>query len=137
MNTLLHQIKAYLPNEKVTFHRNPLNGHVEFCIGQKQPLTILEDNTWAEIKRHIDLKMTPKIPDECTVCMTDSIIKGRVTCSKCAGQLCTLCYINIYRAAKGATKCPFCNYKVGSAVPSWAVETGVEMLRTRFGLPLD
>ena len=134
MNTLLHQIKAYLPHEAVRFHRNSLNGCVEFSIGEKEPITILKDNTWAEVKRHIDLKLSPEIPETCTICMTDSIKKGRVTCPKCAGQMCTTCCVDIYRAKKGATSCPFCNNKVGDRVPNSAVEIGVQMLRERFGL---
>ena len=135
MNTLLHQIKAYLPNEEVSFHRNRLSGDVECCIGTKEPITILKDSTWTELKRHIDLKMSPEIPDTCDICMTDSIRKGRVTCPKCAGQLCTTCYVDIFRSNQGAMKCSYCNYKVcGDRFPPWAVEMGVEMLREKFEL---
>lgn len=134
MNTLLLQIKEYLPHEELRFHRNRLNGCVELCIGEKEPITILKENTWAEVKRHIDVKMSPEIPDDCRICMTDSIKKGRVTCPKCAGQMCTSCYVDIYRAKKGATSCPFCNHKVGNRVSNSAVEIGVQMLREKFGM---
>ncbi len=94
-------------------------------------MTVLESNTWDEIKRHIDAKMSNEKNDECSICSTKEIQKRRVTCPKCASDWCVNCYINIFRTNKGIIKCPFCRFAYGQEVPDCMVEIGVKQILDR------
>lgn len=128
-NHLIHKIKDYLPNEKIQFRKNEDTGYLEIIFTDKKAImTILECNTWDEIKRHIDAKMSNEKNGECSICSTKEIQKGRVTCNKCAGEWCVNCYISIFRKNKGIIKCPFCRFAYGNEFPEYMVEIGVQQI---------
>jgi hypothetical protein len=91
-------------------------------------MTILEENTWDEIKRHIDAKLSNEKSNECSICSTNVIIKRRVSCTKCASDWCIDCYINIFRTKKGIIKCPFCRFTYGNQFPDYMIEIGVQQI---------
>ena len=126
-NVLIHQISSYLPKEKIQFQINKVTKNIEIIFTDKKAIiTILEDNTWDEIKHHIDAKISKDKTDECSICSTEEIQKRRVTCTKCASDWCTDCYINIFRVNKGIIKCPFCRFTYGEEFPDCMIETGVK-----------
>ena len=127
MNELLHKIKNYLPNEKIQFNKNKNTGDLQILFTNKKAImTILETNTWDEIKRHIDVKMSNEKSKKCSICSTNEIQKNRVTCTKCSSEWCVDCYINIFRVNKGIIKCPFCRFSCGIEFPDYMIEQGVQ-----------
>ena len=126
-NQLIHKIKDYLPNEKIQFKKHEITGDLQIIFTNKKAImTILECNTWDEIKRHIDAKMSNEKNDECSICSTKEIQKRRVTCTKCASDWCVNCYVSIFRTNKGIIKCPFCRFTYGQEFPEHMVEIGVK-----------
>ena len=126
-NQLIHKIKDYLPNEKIQFKKDEITGDLQIIFTNKKAImTVLESNTWDEIKRHIDAKMSNEKNDECSICSSREMIQiRRVSCPKCACDWCVDCYINIFRTNKGIIKCPFCRYSYGRQFPDHMVEMGV------------
>ena len=132
-NQLIHKIKAYLPNEKIQLKKHEITGDLQIIFTNKKAImTVLESNTWDEIKRHIDAKMSNEKNDECSICSTKEIQKRRVTCNKCASDWCVNCYISIFRTNKGIIKCPFCRFAYGEEFPEYMVEIGVQQILDSF-----
>ena len=128
-NQLIHKIKAYLPNEKIQLKKHEITGDLQIIFTNKKAImTVLESNTWDEIKRHIDAKMSNEKNDECSICSTKEIQKRRVTCNKCASDWCVNCYISIFRTNKGIIKCPFCRHAYGEEFPEYMIEIGVQQI---------
>jgi len=137
-NQLIHKIKDYLPNEKIQFKKHEITGDLQIIfINKKAIITILESNTWDEIKRHIDAKMSNEKNDECSICYTKDIQKRRVTCTKCASDWCGNCYISIFRTNKGIIKCPFCRFAYGEEFPECMVEIGVQQILRKLKKGID
>ena len=131
-NQLVHKIIDYLPNEKIHFKKNDITGYLEIIFTNKKAImTIIENNTWDEIKRHIDVKMSNERNDECYICSTEGLKKQRVTCPKCASEWCVNCYVSIFRTNKGIIKCPFCRFAYGQENPEYIVEIGVQQILNR------
>ena len=132
LNQLVHKIKDYLPNEKIQFKKHEITGDLQIIFTNKKAImTILESNTWDEIKRHIDAKMSNEQKNECSICSTNEIQKKRVTCTKCASEWCVNCYVSIFRTNKGIIKCPFCRFTYGQEMPEYMVEMGVQQILGR------
>jgi hypothetical protein len=126
-NQLIHKIKDYLPNEKIQFKKHEITGELQIIFTNKKAImTVLESNTWDEVKRHIDAKMSNEKNGECSIC--SEIQKRRVTCTKCASDWCVNCYISIFRTNKGIIKCPFCRFAYGEEFPECMVEIGVQQI---------
>lgn len=124
---LLNKIKHYIPNEKINFKKNKITGNLEIIfINKKAVMTILECNTWDEIKRHIDAKINDEKRNECSICATNELQKKRVTCTKCASEWCINCYISIFRTNKGIIKCPFCRFAYGEEFSEDMIEIGIQ-----------
>ena len=137
-NQLIHKIKDYLPNEKIQFKKHEITGDLQIIFTNKKAIiTILESNTWDEIKRHIDAKMSNEKNDECSICYTKDIQKRRVTCTKCASDWCANCYISIFRTNKGIIKCPFCRFAYGEEFPECMVEIGVQQILRKLKKGID
>ena len=130
-NQLVHKIKDYLSNEKIQFRKHEITGDLQIIFTNKKAImTILESNTWDEIKRHIDAKMSNDQTNECSICSADEQ-KKRVTCTKCASEYCVNCYVSIFRTNKGIIKCPFCRFNYGQEMPDFMVEMGVQQILGR------
>jgi hypothetical protein len=129
-NQLMRKIKDYLPNELIKFSRHEITGDIQIIFtNRKSIMTVLKDNTWDEIKRHIDAKMNNNQSGECSICSSTEMIKiRRVSCPKCACDWCVDCYINIFRTNKGIIKCPFCRYSYGQQFLDHMVEMGVQQI---------
>jgi len=133
-NQLIHKIKDYLPNEKVQFTKHEITGDLQIIFTNKKAImTILESNTWDEIKRHIDAKMSDEENDECSICFTNEVQERRVTCTKCASDWCVNCYISIFRTNKGIIKCPFCRFAYGQEFPEHMIEICVQQILQKSG----
>jgi hypothetical protein len=123
---VMEMILSYIPKEEIEFVRNEITGELELLFPKKRAMmTIKATNSWREIKRHIDAKISEKKSSECPICSSEKIQKRRVSCTKCAEAWCVDCYINIFRANKGITKCPFCRYEVGFEMSDSMVESGI------------
>jgi len=130
---LINKIKNYLPNEELRFKTHKITGDLQIIFTNKKAImTILEDNTWDEIKHHIDTKMSNSKSDECSICSTKETKQTqRVTCTKCASDWCVDCYINIFRENKGIIKCPFCRFTYGQQMSDYMVNMGVQQILNR------
>ena len=130
-NQLVHKIIDYVPTEKIKFSNLEWTGELKVFFTIKRVLiSIVEDNTWDEIKRHIDVKLSDKKDKDCSICDNTFAGKiGRVTCNKCAGEYCSNCYINIFRIGKGIMPCPFCRDTIGVEHPDYLIEPLIEKLR--------
>ena len=125
-SVVMEMILSYIPKEEIEFVRNEITGELELLFPKKRAMmTIKATNSWREIKRHIDAKISEKKSSECPICSSEKIQKRRVSCTKCAEAWCVDCYINIFRANKGITKCPFCRYEVGFEMSDSMVESGI------------
>ena len=127
---MIKRIREYIPNEPIQFKRNVGNGELEIhFINKKSIMTVLEENTWQEIKRHIDVKLSNDQSDECSICSTREALNiRRVTCTKCASEFCIDCYIQIFRKNKGNIKFPFCRFTYGHEFPTHMIEEGVRQI---------
>lgn len=110
------------------FTINHNTNFVEMIINNKGQLTILPDNTWNEIKRHIDVKITCSYKD-CIICLNK--IETSVSCSKCANHWCGNCYVDLYTHGQGIVTCPICRFSVGEKVPSKLLKLGISQIKKR------
>jgi len=134
MNSIIHKIKEYIPNESITFRRDPVTNNIELVLNRiKAIITILEDNTWDEIKRHIDAKLNSDEYISCSICSEDMKHK-KVSCPHCANYWCIPCYINIFRANRGLIKCPYCRFEYGYKQSDEMVEAGILDIISKSGI---
>jgi hypothetical protein len=124
------KIKDYIPNEKIMFNKHKHTNDLQIIFTDKKSMmTVLKENTWDEIKRHIDSKLCNKLSNECSICFTsEQLLKRRVSCPKCAMDWCIDCYIQIFRKNEGVIKCPFCRYTYGHKFPKHMIEIGVQQI---------
>jgi hypothetical protein len=128
LNQLIHKIIEYIPNEKVRFVKHEVTGNLQIIFTNKKVIiTISEYNTWEEVKRYIDTKISNEKNEECLICSKNELQKKRITCIKCASEICVNCYISIFRENKGTIKCQLCNYIYGE-VPEYMVEMSVQKI---------
>ena len=126
-NELLHKIIKYIPTEKIRFQNNNFPGNIEIVFTERKAImTILKENTWDEIKRHIDNKICDIKPLECSICLSKEMQKSKVSCPICSFDTCVNCYISIFRANKGLIKCPFCRYTYGDECPDYMIEICIQ-----------
>ena len=65
-------------------------------------MTIKEDNTWQELKRITDSKLSQYKNTECEICLKSSLMQiTRVSCCKCAKKWCVGCNIEMFIDNKG------------------------------------
>ena len=131
---IIKKIKEYVPNEQMQFRKHEYTENLEILfIDKKAIMTVLQNNTWDEIKRHIDTKINDNKTNECFICSAQEIQK-RVSCPKCAFYWCIDCYINIFRTNKGIIKCPFCRFTYGNEGTENMIELGVQEILHNCGL---
>lgn len=128
-NQIIHKIIDYLPNEKIRLKKHEITGELQLVFENKNAImTILKSNTWNEIKRHIDEKMSNNKKKECSICYSAKIKKRRVTCPKCSSDWCVECYVSIFKTNKGIIKCPFCRFTYGQEFPDYMIEIKVKQI---------
>ncbi len=126
-------IKKY-PNHEFNFFRNQYSGIVKVEINDISEISILVENNWAEIKRHIEKKIKTqetKIHEDCVICYEE--IKKNVTCPKCANNWCSECYIKIFIDGEGIIKCPHCRFSFGQKMNKFMLDIGVSEIRRKLG----
>ena len=136
-NVLKNLINKEYKNKNFGFIINRETLYMEVVINIKSTITLLYDNDWNEIKRHIDKKIrlqkdyTDGVVENCTICFEK--IKKSVSCSKCANNWCSECYINIFKHGKGIITCPHCRYTFGSTMSEYQIKLGVYGIRRELG----
>ena len=130
-NEVIRKIIDYIPDEKIQFCKN-LRGETELYFPDRNSMmTILEENTWEELKRIIDSKTRHQFrATQCEICLHAHLMqRASISCSKCAKRWCVGCNIKMFKNNKGLSKCPYCRYAIGVVIPDMIVEMGVaEML---------
>lgn len=91
-------------------------------------ITILYDNSWDEVKRHIYKKLEQNYGD-CSICFNN--ISQNVSCPKCSNNFCVECYINIFKSNKGLIKCPHCRFTYGNIMNNQQINQGIQMIRSK------
>lgn len=129
-NYIIHKIKEYIPNELIQFKKHEITGDLQIHFPKYGAImTVSDDDTWEQIKRHINKKISNQIDHECSICMTSETIKIRkVSCAKCASDWCIDCYINIFRINKGIIICPYCRFSYGNEFPDNMIEIGIQQI---------
>ena len=133
-NVIKNLILKVYRNDKFDFIRNPQTLYIEVVINNISNITLLPDNTWNEIKRHIDKKIIVErngISQNCIICCEK--IQKNVTCSKCSNNYCGECYINLFKSGKGVITCPLCRYSYGNTMSEYMIQMGVNEIKHKLG----
>jgi len=127
------KIRKHYKDEKFTYITNPDTRYTEILINDVSRITLLPDSTWNEIKRHINKKLAGQRDGfgDCVICCEE--ITQNVTCTKCSGNYCADCYINLFRYGEGIVTCPHCRYSFGRILPNFMIEIGVESIKRKLG----
>jgi len=134
---LIQIILDYVPKNTTLIFKPSITGllYMEFPDNFGE-LTIIENNTWDEIKRNIKIKLQfkpMKTTETCPVCMEEVVIY--VPCNKCTNHTCTKCYTDIIKINKGLYVCPFCRNEIGRLMDDeqlkWFCERLEENIRYR------
>lgn len=126
-------VKKY-PNHKFNFFKHPLGGIVHVEINDISIISIMVENNWTEIKRHIEKKIKTQdtgIYGDCDICYEE--IKKNTTCPKCANNCCLECYIKIFTDGEGIIKCPHCRFSYGQKMNKFMLDIGVSEIRRKIG----
>lgn len=122
-------------DQQFEFCQNIDTRYAEIVINGTGKITILPDNSWTEIKRHIIKKI--KFSNEknksylCSICAEQ--MKKRVSCARCSNGTCGNCYINIFKANNGIIKCPHCRYSYGNHVPDNMIGIYIDEIKRKLG----
>ncbi len=122
-------------NDKFHLNMDPETLYYEIIINNKTEITILPNNTWKEIKRHIFVKLdTLKngISEPCIICFEK--IKTNITCTKCSNNWCGNCYLDMFKNGKGIISCPHCRNTIGEKLPEFLIKWGIEDIKLRLNL---
>ncbi len=136
-NIIKNLISNDYKNNKFKFIKNPETLYIEIIIDNNSKITLLPDNNWKEIKRHINKKITYKASvhngssDNCPICY--EAIKMNVTCPKCSNNYCSECYINIFKEGKGIITCPHCRFSYGNRMSEHMIQIGVDEINYKLG----
>lgn len=113
----LEKAKKYLDGKHIEF-KIENNKHINLpiiIINKTSTITILEENTWDDIKRNIDSKLSTPNNFDCSICCLNNI-KKKVSCNKCSNYWCIPCYAEIYKTNNGIIKCPYCRFEFGEKI---------------------
>ena len=106
---------------------------MEVNINNNSTITILHDNTWKEVQRNIDKKIArfndEHLQDECSVCFEHT--NEAVSCNKCSNDICTECYIKLFKSGEGIITCPHCRFETGSKIPKNMIDLCVEKIKEK------
>ena len=132
-NEMIRKIIEYIPNEKLKFERN-IHGDVAIIfVNRNSIMSIMTSNTWLEIKRIIDSKISDIKPDECILCNSNKLIHiTKVSCNRCANSWCIGCNTKIMLVNKGLVICPYCKFTFGNVVPPHILIGGIEEILGRY-----
>jgi hypothetical protein len=113
------------------FIRNTDTLYIEVNINNNSKISLLPNNTWDEVKRHINKKIKG-FTDDCIICCEK--MENSVSCPKCSNNFCGKCYIKLYRVGKGIITCPHCRREEGVNLTEYAIESGVVQIKQRLGM---
>ena len=136
-NVIKNLILKVYRNDKFDFIRNPETLYIEVVINNTSNITLLPDNNWNEIKRHIDKKIIFQrnkrndILEDCIICCES--IQKNVTCSKCSNNWCGDCYINLFKTGKGVITCPHCRFSFGDRMCEDMIQMAVNEIKYKLG----
>lgn len=127
-NLLLKEYK----NIRFKFVRNVGTLEMVVVINDIYTITLLSNNTWNEIKRNIDQKISENKDEICYIC-SEKMIKP-VSCNKCSKSYCCMCYINLFKNNRGIITCPNCRYSIGKETPDYMMETCINEIRRKLNI---
>ena len=130
------KIREYIPNVNIEFMFNDNTQLLEIVfIEEKSVMSILKDNTWAEIKRHINAIISKNKDTDCSICCEKII--SRTGCTKCSSDWCVECYINLFKTGQGIIKCPYCRFEYGFRMNEQELNMGVANIRAKLSGPSE
>tara|TARA_B100000768_G_C11266305_1_gene371248 strand:- start:1351 stop:1797 length:447 start_codon:yes stop_codon:yes gene_type:complete len=109
---------------------NPDTLYIEVMINDNSKISLLPNNTWGEVKRHIDKKIIGFTGD-CIICCEK--MENAVSCAKCSNNFCGKCYIELFKLGKGIITCPHCRYSFGEKIPEYKIEIYVDQIKRSLG----
>jgi len=112
------------------FITNPDTSCIEVIINNNSKISLLPDNTWQEVERHINTKIIGFTGD-CPICYEKKITS--VSCAKCSNDFCGKCYIKLFMVGKGIITCPHCRDMTGQSMPEHMIEQGVYTIKKKLG----
>jgi hypothetical protein len=129
-NIIKNIIKSKYKNINFEFIRNKYTDLIEVIIENKSIITLLPNNNWKEIEKHINTKINETYKQhKCNICFNN--IKSNVSCNKCSNNWCAECYINLFRSGNGIIKCPYCRFSFGIETPEYMMEICIDEIRTK------
>jgi len=108
------------------FIRNRATLYIEVIINNNSKISLLPNNTWGEVERHINKKII-WFTGDCMICCEK--MENAVSCPKCSNNFCGECYIKLFRLGKGIIKCPHCRHSTGEEKPEYMIETYVDQIK--------
>jgi hypothetical protein len=124
---------AEFKDQEFDFVRNKDTWNIEIAFRHNgfTLATLLLDNTFQEIKRHLNKKLSGAYHNNiCDICF--EISKISASCNKCANSTCGECYINIFKTNKGIMTCPQCRHTFGYETPEYLMEYRILEIRENF-----
>jgi hypothetical protein len=127
---IVKKVHANFPSLLFSHHTNDNDVRI-IKIGDAL-ISVLHDSTWEEIKKNIEKVQTKDYKNNnCNIC--ENIIRRNVRCTKCACNMCSNCYINIFKINKGIIICPFCRFTYGQKMEPLEVQCGVIEIKRKLG----
>ena len=113
-------------NTTFEFVKNIDTLYIEVIINNDSKITLLPNNTWGEVTRHIDKKIKG-FEGNCPICF-EKMIKA-VSCNKCSNNFCSNCYIKLFKVGNGIITCPHCRHRTGIHTPEHMINECVLQIK--------
>ena len=114
---MIRTIKKEFPNENIHFIEDKKKGLFHITIQEKNIfVTFSKEKKVKDIIKYVNYLLQKDLPNECSICFTDNINKGRIFCIQCSGEICIFCYIQIFMKNQGVIYCPYCRISYGKNI---------------------
>jgi hypothetical protein len=130
-NLIIKLIKKNYPKENIIIEEPVGIDFYSVKINSNITITIMPDDSWIDIKKNIDLKLSSlnQYENICRLCKME--IKAKTSCVRCQKTCCIECYIKNFKTNKGIIKCDNCSYKFGVKTPNEYIDILVEDIREK------
>lgn len=130
-NLIIKLIKKNYPKENILIDEPNGIDFYSVKIGPNIIITILPGESWINIKKNIDLKLSSlnQYENICRLCELE--MKAKTACNKCKKTCCIECYIKNFKANKGIIKCDNCLCTFGVKTPDEYIDVLVDDIREK------
>lgn len=128
---IIKLIKKNYPNENILIEEPSGIDFYSVKIGSNIIITIMPEESWINIKKNIDLKLSNsnQYDNICRLCGLE--MKAKTACNKCKKTCCIECYIKNFKANKGIIKCDNCSCTFGVKTPDEYIDVLIDDIRAK------